>query len=78
MIGSVDVMGTGNTVTSVFLAVTIVYFHSVAGGVDEYGEYRSHTEAQLTSRKKVAKMLIAIVCLFAACYLPVNLIFALR
>ncbi|KAL8603537.1 hypothetical protein ACOMHN_052766 [Nucella lapillus] len=45
---------------------------------DDYGgEYRSHTEAQLTSRKNVAKMLIAIVLLFAACYLPVNLLLAL-
>ncbi|XP_070195606.1 orexin/Hypocretin receptor type 1-like [Littorina saxatilis] len=40
--------------------------------------YRSHTEAQLSSRKKVAKMLIAIVLLFAMCYLPLNLLFALR
>ncbi|KAL8616024.1 hypothetical protein ACOMHN_014986 [Nucella lapillus] len=55
-----------------------VTVRGIRRGTDEYGEYRTHTEAQLTSRKKVAKMLIAIVLLFAACYLPLNLIFALR
>lgn len=40
--------------------------------------YETHAEVQLDSRKKVAKMLIAIVILFAACYLPINLIFVLR
>ncbi|XP_059168360.1 orexin/Hypocretin receptor type 1-like [Physella acuta] len=40
--------------------------------------YRTHAEVQLASRKKVAKMLIAIVLLFAACYFPINLIFILR
>ncbi|GFO09740.1 allatotropin receptor [Plakobranchus ocellatus] len=40
--------------------------------------YRNHAEVQLASRKKVAKMLIAIVVLFALFYFPLNLIFVLR
>ncbi|BFZ17756.1 hypothetical protein BsWGS_20795 [Bradybaena similaris] len=40
--------------------------------------YETHADVQLDSRKKVAKMLIAIVVLFAACYFPINLIFVLR
>ncbi|CAL1528666.1 unnamed protein product [Lymnaea stagnalis] len=40
--------------------------------------YRTHAEVQLASRKKVAKMLIAIVLLFAACYFPLNFIFIIR
>ena len=47
--------------------------------VGEGGQgYRNHAEVQLASRKKVAKMLIAIVLLFAAFYFPLNLIFVLR
>ncbi|KAK7003501.1 orexin receptor type 2, partial [Biomphalaria glabrata] len=40
--------------------------------------YRTHAEVQLASRKKVAKMLIAIVLLFAACYFPINCLFIIR
>ncbi|KAH9513074.1 Orexin receptor type 1, partial [Bulinus truncatus] len=40
--------------------------------------YRTHAEVQLASRKKVAKMLIAIVLLFAACYFPIHCIFIIR
>ncbi|ESO88161.1 hypothetical protein LOTGIDRAFT_126576 [Lottia gigantea] len=38
----------------------------------------NHAETQLISRRKVAKMLIAIVILFVVCYLPVHTLFLLR
>ncbi|XP_049940992.1 orexin receptor type 2-like [Schistocerca serialis cubense] len=38
----------------------------------------STTEAQLRSRRKAAKMLVAVVAMFAICYLPVHLLNILR
>ncbi|XP_061724288.1 orexin receptor type 2-like [Cydia pomonella] len=36
------------------------------------------TEGQLRSRRKAAKMLVAVVVMFAVCYFPVHLISVLR
>ncbi len=38
----------------------------------------SATESQLQSRRKVAQMLISVVCMFGFCYLPVHLLNILR
>lgn len=39
---------------------------------------RSYGEGQLQARRKVAKMLIAVVVMFGICYLPVHLLNILR
>ena len=36
------------------------------------------TEGQLRSRRKAAKMLVAVVVMFAVCYFPVHLLSILR
>lgn len=47
---------------------------TVGGGTMAY----STTETQLKSRRKAAKMLVAVVVMFAACYFPVHLLDILR
>ena len=41
-------------------------------------EGKTSVETQLQSRRKAAKMLIAVVVMFAMCYLPVHLLNILR
>ena len=39
---------------------------------------KTSTDTQIQSRKKAAKMLIAVVVMFGVCYLPVHLLNILR
>ena len=43
-----------------------------------HGESNSTTIGQLRARRKASKMLVAVVIMFAACYLPVNALNIIR
>lgn len=68
----------GSTETTIRHSRTINMKHIDKNGTTKFQSINQNCEGQIRSRRKAAKMLIAVVVMFGLCYFPVHLINALR
>ncbi|XP_023244000.1 orexin receptor type 1-like [Centruroides sculpturatus] len=68
----------GSSETTVRHSRKLTVKHIDKNGTTKFQPVNQNCEGQIRSRRKAAKMLIAVVVMFGLCYLPVHLINALR